>query len=98
MGRLRVAACQINTKVGDLEGNAACLLAALEQAEEAGADVALFPELAITGYPPEDLLLKPGFVEDNLEVLHTIAKRTSGTAPTPAARCASPRRAAGSSA
>ena len=76
MGRLRVAACQINTKVGDLEGNAACLLAALEQAEEAGADVALFPELAITGYPPEDLLLKPGFVEDNLEVLQTIARRT----------------------
>ena len=76
MGRLRVAACQINTQVGDLEGNAACVLAALEQAEEAGADVALFPELAITGYPPEDLLLKPGFVEDNLEVLQTIARRT----------------------
>ena len=76
MGRLRVAACQINTKVGDLEGNAACILAALEQAEEAGADVALFPELALTGYPPEDLLLKPGFIEDNLEALHTIARRT----------------------
>jgi NAD+ synthase (glutamine-hydrolysing) len=76
MGRLRVAACQVNTKVGDLDGNADCILAALEQAEEAGADVALFPELAITGYPPEDLLLKPGFVEDNLEVLQRIAART----------------------
>ena len=76
MGRLRVAACQINTKVGDLEGNAARILDALEQAEQAGADVALFPELAITGYPPEDLLLKPGFVEDNLEVLQKIAGRT----------------------
>jgi NAD+ synthase (glutamine-hydrolysing) len=76
MGRLRVAACQINTKVGDLDGNAARILAALEQAENAGADVALFPELAITGYPPEDLLLKPGFVEDNLEVLQRIADRT----------------------
>ena len=53
MGRLRVAACQVNTKVGDLDGNAECILAALEQAEAAGADVALFPELAITGYPPE---------------------------------------------
>ncbi|HVF31546.1 MAG TPA: NAD+ synthase [Acidimicrobiales bacterium] len=76
MGRLRVAACQVNTKVGDLDGNAECILAALEQAEDAGADVALFPELAITGYPPEDLLLKPGFVEDNLEVLQRIAART----------------------
>jgi NAD+ synthase (glutamine-hydrolysing) len=76
MGRLRVAACQVNTKVGDLDGNAECILAALEEAEDAGADVALFPELAITGYPPEDLLLKPGFVEDNLEVLRHIAGRT----------------------
>jgi NAD+ synthase (glutamine-hydrolysing) len=76
MGRLRIAACQVNTKVGDLDGNASCILAALEQAEDAGADVALFPELAITGYPPEDLLLKPGFVEDNLEVLRHIADRT----------------------
>jgi NAD+ synthase (glutamine-hydrolysing) len=76
MGRLRVAACQINTKVGDLDGNASRILDALEQAEDAGADVALFPELAITGYPPEDLLLKPGFVEDNLDVLQKIAGRT----------------------
>src|SRR5919112_4020433 len=76
MSRLRVAACQVNTKVGDLDGNAECILAALEQAEDAGADVALFPELAITGYPPEDLLLKPGFIEDNLEVLDRIAGRT----------------------
>jgi NAD+ synthase (glutamine-hydrolysing) len=76
MGRLRVAACQINTKVGDLDGNAARILAALEQAENAGADVALFPELAITGYPPEDLLLKPGFVEDNLDALRRIARST----------------------
>jgi NAD+ synthase (glutamine-hydrolysing) len=76
MGRLRVAACQVNTKVGDLDGNAERILGALDDAEAAGADVALFPELAITGYPPEDLLLKPGFVEDNVEVLHRIAART----------------------
>ncbi len=76
MGRLRIAACQVNTKVGDLEGNSARILAALEEAEAAGADVALFPELAVTGYPPEDLLLKPGFVEDNLEALQRIARRT----------------------
>jgi NAD+ synthase (glutamine-hydrolysing) len=76
MARLRIAACQINTIVGDLDGNAARILAALEEAEDAGADVAVFPELAITGYPPEDLLLKPGFVEDNLEVVQRVAGRT----------------------
>jgi NAD+ synthase (glutamine-hydrolysing) len=76
MARLRVAACQINTIVGDLDGNVARILEALEQAEAAGADVAVFPELAITGYPPEDLLLKPGFVADNLEALDKLAART----------------------
>ncbi|MGH9153927.1 MAG: NAD+ synthase [Acidimicrobiales bacterium] len=76
MGRIRIAACQVNVVVGDLDGNVSCILAALEKAEAAGADVAVFPELAITGYPPEDLLLKPGFVEDNLEALHKLAART----------------------
>ena len=76
MARLRVAACQINTVLGDLEGNTTRILDALEQAEEAGADLAVFPELAITGYPPEDLLLKPGFVADNLEALQKLAART----------------------
>lgn len=76
MARLRIAACQLNPVVGDLEGNVARILAALEQAEDAGADVAVFPELAITGYPPEDLLLKPGFVADNLEALDKLAART----------------------
>ncbi|HEX2065088.1 MAG TPA: NAD+ synthase [Acidimicrobiales bacterium] len=76
MARLRVAACQLDTVVGDLAGNVERMLAALDQAEEAGADVAVFPELAVTGYPPEDLLLKPGFVEDNVEALHKLAART----------------------
>ncbi|HET9444537.1 MAG TPA: NAD+ synthase [Acidimicrobiales bacterium] len=76
MGRLRVAACQINTVVGDLDGNAERIVAALEAAEEAGADVALFPELAVTGYPPEDLLLKPGFVHDNRATLQILAQST----------------------
>jgi NAD+ synthase (glutamine-hydrolysing) len=76
MARLRIAACQINTTVGDLEGNAARVLESLAAAEEAGADVALFPELALTGYPPEDLLLKPGFVADNLVQLEHVAGRT----------------------
>ena len=76
MARVRIAACQINTVVGDLDGNVARVLDALEQAERQGADVALFPELALTGYPPEDLLLKPGFVADNLEALEKVAART----------------------
>ncbi|MGH9281919.1 MAG: NAD+ synthase [Acidimicrobiales bacterium] len=76
MARIRLAACQANTTVGDLEGNVARILEFLDGAEGAGADVAVFPELAITGYPPEDLLLKPGFVEDNVEALQKVAART----------------------
>ena len=76
MTRLRVALGQINPVVGDLGGNAERLIAALGVAEEAGADVAVFPELAITGYPPEDLLLKPGFVADNLSALAKVAAAT----------------------
>jgi NAD+ synthase (glutamine-hydrolysing) len=76
MTRLRVALGQINPVVGDLGGNAERLIAALGVAEESGADVAVFPELAITGYPPEDLLLKPGFVADNLAALAKVAAAT----------------------
>lgn len=80
MALVRIAACQLNTVVGDLEGNVARILAALAEAEAAGADVAVFPELAITGYPPEDLLLKPGFIEDNLGALEKLALRTGACA------------------
>lgn len=76
---VRVAACQINTVVGDLQGNVAIILDALSRAEEAGADIAVFPELAITGYPPEDLLLKPGFIEHNLEAMRQVAEATRDT-------------------
>ena len=55
-----------NPTVGDLDGNVAKIVAAYDQAEAAGCDIVAFPELAITGYPPEDLVLKPGFVADNL--------------------------------
>jgi len=74
---LRVALCQLNTVVGDLDGNTGRILDALGAAEDAGAAVAVFPELAITGYPPEDLLLKPGFVRDNQVALDAIAARSS---------------------
>ncbi len=76
MGRVRVAACQINTVVGDLWGNARRVRAALEEAEGSGADLAVFPELTVTGYPPEDLLGRPSFVADNQVVLLEIAATT----------------------
>jgi NAD+ synthase (glutamine-hydrolysing) len=78
--RLRVALCQINTTVGDLEGNVERILAALADAEAQGCDMAVLPELAITGYPPEDLLLKPGFVADNREALDRVAAASGSCA------------------
>jgi NAD+ synthase (glutamine-hydrolysing) len=76
VARIRIAACQINTVVGDLDGNANRIVDALGEAERRGADIAVFPELAITGYPPEDLLLKPGFVADNLDALEKVASQS----------------------
>ena len=76
MARIRVAACQINTVVGDLAGNAARTLDALAGAERAGADLAVFPELTVTGYPPEDLLGRPAFVEDNLAAFAAVVAGT----------------------
>lgn len=76
MPRLRVAAAQINVVVGDLEGNADRILAAYAAGEAAGADLVVFPELCVTGYPPEDLLLRPAFVTGAAETLEKIATRT----------------------
>src|SRR5262249_35912169 len=59
---MRLALAQINTVVGDIDGNRGRILARLDEARAAGADLVLFPELAVTGYPPEDLLLRPGVV------------------------------------
>src|ERR1700748_3870682 len=73
---LRVALCQLDVVVGDLEGDADRIITALDQAEHAGGDVAVFGELAVTGYPPEDLLLKPGFVRANRDALDRIAARS----------------------
>jgi NAD+ synthase (glutamine-hydrolysing) len=77
---LRVALCQLNAVVGDFSGNSERIIAALGAAEDAGADLAVFPELVIPGYPPEDLLLKPGFVADNLAALTKVAAATQGCA------------------
>lgn len=76
MDRLRVASCQLNPTVGDLDGNVAAIVDAVEQAEDAGADIAVFGELAICGYPPEDLLLKPRFIADCRAALDKLAART----------------------
>src|SRR5437899_2916915 len=62
MRAMRIALAQINPVVGDLAGNRALILDRLEEAKGRATDLVLFPELAVTGYPPEDLLLRPGFV------------------------------------
>jgi NAD+ synthase (glutamine-hydrolysing) len=73
---IRVAMAQLDLVVGDLEGNVERILRALSRAEAAGAQLCVFPELAITGYPPEDLLLKAGFVADNESALDEVARAT----------------------
>jgi NAD+ synthase (glutamine-hydrolysing) len=75
---MRLALAQINTTVGDLEGNRERILARLEEAKKAQADLVLFPELAVTGYPPEDLLLRPGFLRAAEGSLNEIARATRG--------------------
>lgn len=75
MRPLRIALAQINPTVGDFEGNVSKIIYHVEESVRAGAQVVVFPELAITGYPPEDLLLKPHFIEDNLEALKKVQKK-----------------------
>src|SRR5919199_1470119 len=75
---MRLALAQINTVVGDLDGNRDRILGRLDEAKAAGADLVLFPELAVTGYPPEDLLLRPGFVRAARRSLEQIARATRG--------------------
>ena len=75
---VRIALGQIDTTVGDLEGNVAAMAEWTARATDLRADLVCFPELAITGYPPEDLVLRPEFVDDNLEALERLAKLTAG--------------------
>ena len=77
---MRLALAQMNTVVGDLDGNRERILARLDEARAAGADLVLFPELAVTGYPPEDLLLRPGFLRAAQTSLESIAAETKGIA------------------
>lgn len=75
---LRVALAQVNPTVGDLRGNVTRIIGAIGEAREAGADLMIFPELAISGYPPEDLLTRPAFIHKVSESADTIAREVSG--------------------
>ncbi|PZN09145.1 MAG: NAD+ synthase [Bacillota bacterium] len=78
MPPLRIAVAQINATVGDLPGNAAKIAAYAARAAGWGADVVVFPELALAGYPPEDLVFRPAFVEANRRWLEWLAAETAG--------------------
>ena len=76
----RLALAQINSTVGDIPGNTAKIIDYLEQARAAQADLVAFPELAITGYPPEDLLFKSSFLRDNVAAMEKVIAASQGIA------------------
>ena len=78
--KFRVSLAQINPTVGDIPGNTAKILEYVERAREAQADLVAFPELAITGYPPEDLVFKPSFVRDNVAAMQRVVEVSRGMA------------------
>ena len=80
MRTFRIAMVQMNPTVGDIAGNVRRITAWLREAKKAKADLVAFPELAITGYPPEDLLLKPRFVADNRRALQEVVRHCRGLA------------------
>jgi len=75
---LQIALCQMNAVVGDIAGNERAILDAIGRARDGGAQLVLFPELALTGYPPEDLLLKEHFLRDARAALDRLAAATAG--------------------
>ncbi|MCH7719107.1 MAG: NAD+ synthase, partial [Chloroflexi bacterium] len=81
MRTLRVGLAQINTTVGDLDGNVAKILEYAARAKEQGCDLVAFPELAVTGYPPEDLLIRSAFIEDARAALERLARDADGLPP-----------------
>jgi NAD+ synthase (glutamine-hydrolysing) len=80
MRKLRVGMSQINVTVGDFDGNTRKILEAIVEARASGVDLLTFPELAICGYPPEDLLFKPQFIDENLRCLNKVVENTTGIA------------------
>ena len=77
MNTFRIALAQINTTVGDFEGNTTKIIQSVKRARELKVDLVAFPELTICGYPPEDLILKTHFVKENLRQLKRIRSVTS---------------------
>ncbi len=75
---MKIALAQRNYIVGDIPGNTEMIIAAMDRARQAGAALAIFSELAVVGYPPKDLLAKPGFVQDNEQALEAIAAKARG--------------------
>ena len=78
MRRLRVGMAQVNTTVGDFAGNTKKILKTIDEARALGIDLLTFPELAICGYPPEDLLFKPRFISENLKALDKVVSNSTG--------------------
>lgn len=76
--KLRLAMAQINTTVGDLDGNTAKILDYIQRAKAQQADLVAFPEMAITGYPPEDLLFQPSFIQANIQKMHQVVAQSQG--------------------
>jgi len=76
MRTLRIGLCQINTTVGDIEGNTRKILDCIARGKKMEVDLLVFPEMAVTGYPPEDLMLMPKFIEANLKAVEEIAHAT----------------------
>jgi NAD+ synthase (glutamine-hydrolysing) len=76
--KLRLAMAQINVVVGNINANAEKIAAWIERARQANAEIVTFPELALTGYPPEDLLLKPQFIDASLKAMEALAAQTHG--------------------
>ena len=74
---VRIGLAQINAKVGDIEGNLNKVLGYISSAKDSGVDILCFPELSVTGYPPEDLLLKPKFINDSISTIEEIRKASS---------------------
>ena len=74
MKTLRIGLAQINSTVGDFEGNVRKIVDVLQRARQLGVTLVAFPELAVPGYPPEDLLFKPAFIEANLRALDEVAR------------------------
>ncbi|HRZ39764.1 MAG TPA: NAD+ synthase [Candidatus Omnitrophota bacterium] len=75
---MRIALAQINTTVGDLKGNSEKIIANIERAKRLGVDCVVFPEMTLCGYPPEDLVLKPHFIADNIKVLRSLKRHSRG--------------------